>query len=140
MTIFALDRRFSIGEIVVDYRDRPAGSVSKLSTISDGFKVIKTIVNLYKNYRPLSFFTLLGGLFALVGIIMFLPVLFEYFATGLVPRFPTLIVASSMCVVSIISFFSGVILDTLRRQDKQNFELYLNALRIISNCGDENDD
>ncbi len=140
MTIFALDRRFSIGEIVIDYRDRPEGSVSKLSTISDGLKVIKTIVNLYKNYRPFSFFALLGSLFALVGIIMFLPVLFEYFATGLVPRFPTLIVASSMCVVAIISFFSGVILDTLRRQDKQTFELYLNTLRIISKRGDEKDD
>lgn len=128
MTIFALDRRFTISEIIIDYRDRPSGSVSKLNTLSDGMKVLKTIVNLYKNYRPLSFFTLVATMFLLIGGILFAPVFLEYLQTGLVPRFPTLIVASSMCVISIISFFAGIILDTLRRQEKQNFELYLNLL------------
>lgn len=139
MTIFALDRRFKISEIVVDYRDRPAGSESKLNTISDGMKVLKTIVNLYKNYRPLSFFSLLGLLFLLTGTVLFIPVFVEYLKTGLVPRFPTLIVASSMCVVSIISFFSGTILDTLRRQEKQNFELFLNLLEINKKREDSDD-
>ncbi len=139
MTIFALDRRFKISEIVIDYRDRPAGSQSKLSTVSDGIKVLKTIVNLYKNYRPLSFFSILGFFFLLVGIVLFIPIFVEYLKTGLVPRFPTLIVASSMCVVSIISFFSGVILDTLRRQEKQNFELFLNLLEINKERGAFND-
>lgn len=139
MTIFALDRRFKISEIVIDYRDRPEGSESKLNTVSDGMKVLKTIVNLYKNYRPLSFFSLLGLLFLLGGTVLFIPVFVEYLKTGLVPRFPTLIVASSMCVVSIISFFSGTILDTLRRQEKQNFELFLNLLEI-NKKGEDFDD
>ena len=90
MTIHALDKRFRLKEVPVDYRDRPAGSVSKLNTLKDGWKVLMTIVTLFKEYRPMRFFGWLAVLLGVLGVGMLLPVLVEYFQTGLVPRFPTL--------------------------------------------------
>ncbi len=125
MTIHALDRRFLLREVPVAYRDRPEGSVSKLNTFSDGLSVLRTIVLLYKEYRPLRFFTWLAALLALAGVLMLVPVLVEYFHTGLVPRFPTLIVALFLMLAALLSFFTGLCLDVIVTKDRKNFELRL---------------
>ena len=131
MTIHALDKHLHVETVPVDYRDRPAGSVSKLSTYSDGFKVLKTIFNLYKDYRPLSFFGLFAGIFALVGIILFIPVLVEYARTGLVPRFPTLIVSTVCIILGMLSLVCGLILDTVAKKQRQQFEVDLNIIEML---------
>ncbi len=128
MTIFALDRRFRLEEVAVDYRDRPSGSESKLNTFSDGFKVLKTIFNLYKNYKPLSFFSVVAAVLMILCLILFIPILIQFFKIGAVPRFPTLIVSIGIGICSLLSFSSGIILDTLQKQNKQLFELYLHLL------------
>lgn len=125
MTIHALDRRFLLREVPVAYRDRPEGSVSKLNTISDGLSVLRTIILLYKEYRPLRFFTWLAALLALAGVLMLVPVLVEYFRTGLVPRFPTLIVALFLMLAALLSLFTGLCLDVIVTKDRKNFELRL---------------
>ena len=125
MTIHALDRRFLLREVPVAYRDRPEGSVSKLNTFSDGLSVLRTIILLYKEYRPLRFFTWLAVLLALAGVLMLVPVLVEYFRTGLVPRFPTLIVALFLMLAALLSLFTGLCLDVIVTKDRKNFELRL---------------
>ena len=125
MTIFALDKRFRLEEVPVNYRDRPAGSESKLSTISDGFRVLKTIFNLYKNYKPLSFFTVIAVVLAVIFLALIIPILIQFFRIGTVPRFPTLIGAIGIGIGAMLSFFSGLILDTIQKHNKQVFELYL---------------
>lgn len=125
MTIHALDRRFLLREVPVAYRDRPEGSVSKLNTFSDGLSVLRTIILLYKEYRPLRFFTWLAALLALAGVLMLVPVLVEYFRTGLVPRFPTLIVALFLMLAALLSLFTGLCLDVIVTKDRKNFELRL---------------
>ena len=125
MTIHALDRRFLLREVPVAYRDRPEGSVSKLNTFSDGLSVLRTIFLLYKEYRPLRFFTWLAALLALAGVLMLVPVLVEYFHTGLVPRFPTLIVALFLMLAALLSLFTGLCLDVIVTKDRKNFELRL---------------
>ncbi len=132
MTIHALDKNMHIVSIPVDYRDRPSGSVSKLSTYSDGFKVIKTIFNLYKDYRPLSFFSLFAIFFLLVGLILFIPVLHEFIQTGLVPRFPSLIVSTVFFLSALLSFVCGMILETVVKKSRQQFEVNLNLIRILN--------
>lgn len=128
MTIFSLENRMKLIEIPVSYRDRPEGSVSKLNTISDGFKVLKTIFFLYKDYKPFSFFSLCALFIGLVSVLLSFTVLIEYFQTGLVPRFPTLIASGFLLIASLLSFFAGVVLDTLNKQHRQIFEMYLNNL------------
>lgn len=123
MTIHALDRRFLVREVPVAYRDRPQGSVSKLNTFADGTKVLKTIFLLYKEYRPLRFFSWLALLLGLLAVIFFVPVLAEYFQTGLVPRFPTLFVALFLGLASLQSFFTGLTLDVLITKDRKAYEL-----------------
>lgn len=125
MTIHALDRRFLLREVPVAYRDRPEGSVSKLNTFSDGLSVLRTIILLYKEYRPLRFFTWLAVLLALAGVLMLVPVLVEYFRTGLVPRFPTLIVALFLMLAALLSLFTGLCLDVIVTKDRKNYELRL---------------
>lgn len=125
MTIHCLDKNMSTENVIVEYRDRPEGSVSKLNTVSDGLKVIGMIVRLYKNYKPLEFFGLLAAVLALVSVIGCIPVLAEYFATGLVPRFPTLIVCGFVFLAALVSFFSGLQLQTIRQQNRQDFEYRL---------------
>ncbi len=125
MTIHALDHRFLICEIPVVYRDRPEGSVSKLNTFSDGLSVLKTIVLLYKGYRPLRFFSWMAILLALAGVLMLIPVLIEYFHTGLVPRFPTLIVSMFLLLSALLSLFTGLCLDVIVNKDRRNYELHL---------------
>ena len=112
MTIHALDKNLLRRSLPFQYRDRPTGSFSKLNTFTDGMKVLITIFMLYKNYKPLKFFSALGLILALVAIGLFIPVFSEYLATGLVPRFPTLVVSSVMMLAACLSFVCGFILDT----------------------------
>ena len=132
MTIHALDKNFLIESLPVNYRDRPAGSFSKLNTYVDGVKVLMTIFNLYRNYRPLKFFGAISILLMLIALIMFLPILAEFLQTGLVPRFPTLIVSGLIAVISILSAMCGLILDTIAVNARKDFELKMNLLKLVS--------
>lgn len=126
MTIHAVDKNFLIKEIPVSYRDRPEGSESKLNTYSDGFKVLKTIFNLFKEYKPLAFFGTIALIFFLMTLGLFIPVLIDYTKTGLVAKFPTLIVSGVLGVSSLLSFLVGVILDVEVKKHKQLYELLMN--------------
>ncbi len=128
MTIHAVDKNFKLIEIPVTYRDRPEGSVSKLNTYSDGFKVLKTIMTLFKEYRPALFFNIFALLFLAICLILGIPVLSEYFKTGLVPRFPSLIVAGVSLCISIFLWITGIILQVIAKKHRQLYELYLNLL------------
>ena len=131
MSIHALDKNLSVVSMPVGYRDRPADSPSKLNTYSDGLKVLRTVARLYKEYRPLSFFGIFTVLFALIGLGMFFPVLMEYFRTGLVPRFPTLIVSGVLMTLAILMLVCGLILDTVAKKHRQLFEINLNILKML---------
>lgn len=128
MTIHALDKNFLLEEIPVTYRDRPEGSESKLNTFSDGFKVLKTIANLFRDYRPMAFFTFFSLIFDVIAVVLFVPVLMEYFQTGLVERFPTLIVAGILAVIGILLWVCGIILQVIVKKHKQLYELMLNQI------------
>ena len=125
MTIHSLDKNFLIKEVPIEYRDRPAGSVSKLNTYSDGFKVLKTIARLFKEYKPSIFFGIFGLIFFIVSLGFGIPVFHEYFETGLVLRFPTLIFAGFMLMISVLSFICGIILEVIVKKHRQLFELIL---------------
>lgn len=125
MTIHAVNYNMQVENVVVEYRDRPEGSVSKLNTFQDGFRVIYKMIQLYRNYRPLSFF---GGaclLLMLIALIMVAPVISAYFQTGLVPRFPTLIVSGFLALAGIQSFFTGLTLEIMSAKDRRDFEFRL---------------
>lgn len=122
MTIHAVHKNMRVENVVIEYRDRPAGSTSKLNTFKDGFKVIKTMIKFFKTYKPLAFFGLLALLCLAIAAGLFIPVLIEYFQTGLVERFPTLIVSGFITIAAIQSFFAGLILHTIIEKDKQDFE------------------
>lgn len=126
MTIHAIDKNFLLKEIPVNYRDRPEGSTSKLDTYGDGFKVLKTIFSLFKDYKPLSFFGFAALFFFIITLILFIPILIEFYKTGLVPRFPTLIVSVTLGIISLLSFSVGVILDVIVKKHKQLYELLQN--------------
>jgi len=123
MTIHALDKRFFLKEIKIDYRDRPEGSFSKLNTHRDGTKVLKTIFTLFKEYSPLKFFGWTALLLLLIAVVMLFPIFITYIETGLVPRFPTLIVGCFFILASLLSFFSGLILDSMTRSERRSYEL-----------------
>lgn len=123
MTVHALDKRFVVREVPVEYRDRPEGSMSKLSTVSDGMRVLRTIALLYKEYRPMRFFGWLAALLTVGGVALLVPVLVEYLQTGLVPRFPTLIVSMFLLLAGLLSVFTGLCLDVIVGKDRRNFEL-----------------
>ena len=123
MTIHAIDKRMDVRNVVIGYRDRPEGSESKLNTVSDGIKVLMTICRMFIHHRPLEFFSIFAGLLALVSIGFFIPVFIDYLDTGLVRKFPTLIVCSFTMIAALLSFFSGLILSVIRNQSLQNFEL-----------------
>lgn len=114
MTIFALDNNFAIKEVPIAYQDRPQGSESKLNTYSDGLKVLKTIVNLFKDTKPLAFFSILSLILLLISFGFFLPILIQFVQTGIVDKFPTLIVISALTVIALLNFFCGVILSVLK--------------------------
>ena len=115
----------SIANVVIDYKDRVEGSESKLNTYSDGFKVLKTIGKLYRNYKPLSFFSIIALLMTAISACFFIPIFVDYIKTGLVPKFPTLIVCGFVMIAAILSLFSGLILETLREKDRRDFEMLL---------------
>ena len=126
MSIHAVDKNFLLKEIPVTYRDRPDGSESKLNTYSDGFRVLKTIFRLFREYRPLAFFSVFALLFLLITLILFLPVFVDYLRTGLVDRVPTLVVSGVFGTCSLLSFLVGVILDVVVKKDRQMYEILMN--------------
>ncbi len=130
MTVHAVNNNMNVRNVVVDYRDRPEGSVSKLSTYSDGFKVIMTIIKLWKNYRPFAFFNTIALILTAISAGFFIPVLIEYFRTGLVLRFPTLIVCGFVFIAAIQAFFAGLILSTLAAKNRRDFEQTLINLKV----------
>ena len=128
MTIHAVEKNMRIENVIIEYRDRPSGSESKLNTYSDGLKVLKTIGRLYKNYRPIGFFGGVSLMLILISAVMFIPVLFDFLHTGMVPHFPTLIVSGFIALAAIISFFSGLILATIVEKDRQAYEFRLQLI------------
>jgi len=126
MTIHALDKNFLIKEIPIAYQDRPEGSVSKLNTYSDGYKVLRTIVSLFRDYKPLLFFSSCTAVVLLISLILFIPILIDYSHTGLVPRFPTLFISCTMMVIALLLWICGLILDVVVRKNKQLYELLMN--------------
>ena len=128
MTIHAVDKNFKLIEIPVMYRDRPEGSTSKLNTYSDGFKVLRTIMTLFKEYRPSLFFNIFAFIFLVISLILGVPVFLEYFETGLVPRFPSLIVATISLVICLLLWITGIILEVINKKHKQLYELMLTEL------------
>lgn len=130
MSIHAVEKNMLVENVIIEYRDRPEGSESKLNTYSDGAKVLGTIARLYKNYRPFRFFGIAALLLMIVSAIMFVPVLVTYVQTGLVPNFPTLIVSGFVALAAIQAFFAGLILSTLVEKDRQDFEF---KLQMVSN-------
>lgn len=131
MTIHALDNNFLICSIPVAYKDRPQGSCSKLNTYRDGVKVLLTIFNLFRNYKPLKFFGMFSLVLGIISLILFVPVFLEYLKTGLVPRFPTLIVSVFMMLAAFLSFVCGLILDTHAKSNRKNFEVQLNVIKLL---------
>lgn len=133
MSIHAVERNMRIENVIIDYRDRPEGSESKLNTYSDGIKVLRTILRLYRNYRPFNFFSIAAGFLALISLIFMIPVLNTYFRTGLVPRFPTLIVCGIVFLAALLLFIVGVILSSLLVEEKRNFEFKLQQVHQWKN-------
>jgi len=133
MTIHALDKNLLIQSMPIQYRDRPAGSESKLNTYSDGMKVLLTIFNLYRDYQPLKFFGLVSLLLAVVSLILFVPVFTDFLQTGLVPRFPTLLVSVVTMLAAFLSLVCGLILDTNAKNSRKNFEVQMNLIKMINN-------
>ena len=126
MTIHALDKNFLLEEIVVNYKDRPEGSVSKLNTYLDGIKVLTTIARLFRDYKPFAFFGCWALLIAIIALALFIPVLLEYFDSGLVPRFPTLIVSTVLGMMALMLLASGILLEVIAKQHRQLYELLMN--------------
>lgn len=130
MTIHSVFNNMQVENVIVDYRDRPEGSVSKLNTYSDGFRVLNVIGKLFRIYKPLRFFSLLALFLMIVAIAFFIPVLIEYIETGLVLKFPTLFVCGFVALASIQSLFSGLILENIAQKDRKDFEMNLNRIHF----------
>lgn len=128
MSIHAIEKNMLMENVIIEYRDRPEGSESKLNTYSDGIKVIMTIVRLFKNYKPFAFFGVLAFLLALIATVFFVPVFASFLKTGMVEQFPTLIVCGFVVIAAIQSFFSGMILETIRQKNRQDFECELHRV------------
>ena len=129
MTLHTIDKRMSLIEVPVQYRDRPAGSFSKLNTVSDGFRVLFTIFNLFRFYRPELFFGTVGAVLLLIAAGLFIPVLLDYFQTGLVPRVPTQIFSGFVAIAGLLSFGVGLILGACKKQSDQMFEIIVSQER-----------
>lgn len=123
LSIHALDKRFKLVEVPITYKDRPEGSESKLSTFSDGFKVLRMIFNLFKDYKPLIFFSILTFLFFVLGLIVGIPVISEFARTGMIDKVPSAVLATGFMILSALSFVAGFILDTVVRQNRMQYEL-----------------
>lgn len=125
MTIHTVDKNMFCENVIIEYRDRPEGSESKLNTYSDGFKVLMTIARLFKNYKPFEFFSIIAFVLFALSVGFFIPVLITFFQTGMVEKIPTVIVCGITMLASIISFFSGLVLDTIKQKNRQDFEMEL---------------
>lgn len=138
MSIHAVDKNMQVENVIIEYRDRPEGSESKLNTYSDGLKVLRTILRLYRSYKPLGFFSLFAAIMIVISTIFLIPVLITFARTGLVPNFPTLIVCVFVYLTAIICFFAGMILSSIVQQERQNFEIRLIECqhRYDTYCGD----
>lgn len=140
MSIHAIDKNMFIENVIIDYRDRPEGSESKLNTYSDGAKVICTILRLFRIYRPMFFFGMVAAALAILSSIFIVPVLLEYGKTGLVMRFPTLIVCGFVYIASLQAFFCGILLQTIYQKNRQDFENQLERVTVDFRNGKENED
>ncbi|MBP5554303.1 MAG: glycosyltransferase [Lachnospiraceae bacterium] len=128
MTIHAVNYDLQVDNVVVEYRDRPQGSESKLNTLPDGFKVIRKMMSLYRNYRPMEFFGLIAALLMLVSLIFMVPIIGDYASTGLVPRFPTLITCGFVFMAGLLALFTGMILKVVDSKDRKDFEYRLTRI------------
>ena len=128
MTIHAIDKNMALKNQIIDYRDRPEGSESKLNTVSDGLKVLRTILRLYVDYKPFQFFGIIALILIALAVGFFIPVFSDYLHTGLVERFPTLIVCGFSAISGIISLFTGLILSTLKNRERREFEFRLQSI------------
>ena len=138
MSIHALDKNFHLVNVPVEYRDRPDGSCSKLNTFRDGAKVLMTIFRLLRTYKPFGFFTTVAVALFVLSAVLFVPVFIDYLHTSLVARFPTLFVAGFVFLSGLLTFFSGLILDTVVKKDRQDFELWLNLFQMA--CREREED
>ncbi len=134
MTIHAISMNMAIENVIVDYRDRPEGSESKLNTVNDGLKVLLTIFNLFRNYKPLQFFSVFAAILLVIDAAVFIPnVMIPFYETGLVEKFPTLIVCGFIALSAVLAIFNGMILDAIRMKERREFEFRLSLLNIIKN-------
>lgn len=125
MSIHAADKNMFVENVIIEYRDRPEGSVSKLNTYSDGFRVLRTIARLYRTYKPMNFYGVFAAVLAVLSVGFLIPILVKYSQTHLVPNFPTLFVCGFVMLAAIQSFFSGMILQTISQKNRQDFEMEL---------------
>lgn len=125
MTLFALDKKFRIKEIPIVFRERPDGSESKIDTVSDGMKVIKTIIKMFKDHKPLKFFTILFLVFFILGLIVGVPVIVEFYKTGYITKMPSAVLATGLVTLAVIMEQCGLILNTIVKQHRENYELNL---------------
>ena len=132
MSIHALDKKFLLKEIPIDYRDRPEGSESKLSTFKDGYRVLSALGSLFKNYKPMAFFGIVTMVTFILGLLVGMPVVLEFVRTGFVSKVPSAILAVGFMVISILSLVCGVILDTIVKNNKMNYELYLTRYKDLN--------
>ncbi len=140
MTIHAISVNMALDNVVIEYRDRPEGSESKLNTFSDGFKVLRTIFNLFKNYKPFQFFSLIAAVLLLIDAAFFVPLVWIPFRqTGLVEHFPTLIVCGFTALAALLSFFNGMVLDSIKQKEKREFEFRLSLLETIAKLAKRQD-
>ena len=133
MSLHALDKKFIIEEIPIVYRDRPEGSISKLNTVSDGMKVIKTIIKMFKDFKPRQFFWVIALIFVIIGLIVGIPVIVEFAKTGYITKVPSAILATGIMTIALIIGQCGVILDTIVKQNRENYELQLSRFTDIEN-------
>lgn len=125
MSLYALDKKYTIREIPIEYRDRPEGSVSKLNTLSDGIKVVKTIFRMYRNYYPLKYFFFIAAIFVILSLIVGVPVIYEFFTTKYVTKIPSAVLASGIMILAFIIGLCGIMLDVIARQNRENYELQI---------------
>ncbi|WP_159723082.1 glycosyltransferase family 2 protein [Enterococcus sp. CSURQ0835] len=136
-TIHALDKRFKLVEIPIDYRDRPEGSESKLNTFSDGFKVLKTIFKMCKDYKPMFFFSIWFALFFILGLLVGMPVIVEFVKTGYITKVPSAVLATGIMILALLLLVTGFILDTVVTDDKKQYELNLYRLYAEKRSGSD---
>ena len=129
LSIHAVDKRWRVVNVPIDYRDRPQGSFSKLNTVSDGWKVLRTIAGLFKDYRPLKLFGWVGVVLVVLGLVVGIPVVVEFAATGLVPRLPSALLSVALVLCGLLSISCGLVLDTVVKSNRKDYEL-----RAIEAC------